>query len=48
MNTPIFKRFDIRSYEMGLYFRNREFKGLLAQGRHWLFDPLSKVRVEIV
>lgn len=48
MNTPIFKRFDIRSYEIGLYFRNREFKGLLAQGRHWLFDLLGKVRVEIV
>src|SRR6476660_9299475 len=48
MNTPILKRFEIRSYEMGLYFRRGEFKGLLAQGRHWLFDPLNKVRVEIV
>jgi regulator of protease activity HflC (stomatin/prohibitin superfamily) len=48
MNIPIFKRFDIRSYEMGLYFRNREFKGLLTQGRHWLFDPFDKVRVEVV
>jgi regulator of protease activity HflC (stomatin/prohibitin superfamily) len=48
MNTPIFKRFDIRSYEMGLYFRNREFEGLLDQGHHWMFDPFNKVRVEIV
>src|SRR5215471_18753146 len=48
MNTPIFKRFDVRSYEMGLHFRNREFKGLLAEGRYWFFDPLGKVRVEIV
>src|SRR5437016_5953503 len=48
MNILIFKRFDIRSYEIGLYFRNRELKGLLAQGRHLLFDPLNKVRVEIV
>src|SRR5205809_2233954 len=48
MNTPILKRFNIRSYEIGLYFRNREFKGLLARGRHWLLDPLGKVRVEVV
>jgi hypothetical protein len=25
----LFKRIKIRSYEMGLYFRNGEFKGLL-------------------
>ena len=48
MNMLIFKRFEIRSYEMGLYFRRGEFKGLLTQGRHWLFDPWGKVRVEIV
>ncbi|HTQ40033.1 MAG TPA: slipin family protein [Pirellulales bacterium] len=48
MNTPILKYVNIRSYEIGLYFRNREFKGLLARGRHWLFDPWSKVRVEVV
>ncbi len=43
-----FKRIKIRSYEIGLYFRDREFRGLLGEGRHWLFDPLCKVRVEIV
>ena len=48
MNTPIFKHVNIRNYEIGLYFRNREFQGLLAQGRHWLFDPLNKVHVEVV
>lgn len=42
------KRFKIRSYEMGLYFRDREFKGLLEPGAHWKFDPLFKVRVETV
>ena len=42
------KHVKIRSYEMGLYFRNGEFKGLLAPGAHWLFDPLLRVRVEIV
>jgi regulator of protease activity HflC (stomatin/prohibitin superfamily) len=48
MNTPIFKRFDIRSYEMGLLFQRGEFKGLLAQGRHRFFDPFGKTRAEIV
>ena len=44
----MFKRIKIRSYEMGLYFHDREFKGLLAEGRHVFFDPLCKVRVEVV
>jgi regulator of protease activity HflC (stomatin/prohibitin superfamily) len=42
------KRFKIRSYEIGLYFRDDEFVGLLSEGRHWLFDPLGRVRIEIV
>ena len=44
----LFKRFTIRSYEMGLYFRDGEFVGLLGEGKHWVFDPLGKIRVEIV
>lgn len=44
----LFKHIQVRSYEMGLYFRNGEFKGLLAEGRHWLFNPLANVRVDIV
>ena len=42
------KRVKIRSYEVGLYFRDGEFKRLLTAGRHWLFDPLWKVRVDVV
>lgn len=42
------KRYKIRSYEMGLLFREDEFQGLLTPGRHWFFDPLGKVRVDIV
>ena len=38
----------IRSYEMGLYFRDGEFKGLLGEGRHWFVDLLGKVKVEVV
>ena len=43
----LFKRIKIRSYETGLYFRDGEFKGLLGEGRHWLFDLLGKVRVDV-
>jgi regulator of protease activity HflC (stomatin/prohibitin superfamily) len=48
----MFKRIKIRSYEMGLLFRDGEFRRLLGNGRHcgryWFFDPLNKVRVEVV
>src|SRR5215475_7285546 len=44
----VFKRFKVRSYEMGLLFRDGEFQGLLATGTHWFFDPLGKVRVDVV
>ncbi|MBN2577657.1 MAG: slipin family protein [Pirellulales bacterium] len=44
----MFKIVKIRSYEMGLYFRDGEFKSLLGEGRYWFFDPLDKVRVEVV
>src|SRR5262245_32030879 len=43
----LFQRVKIRSYEVGLYFRDGEFKRLLPAGRHWLFDPLWKVQVDI-
>ncbi len=44
----VIKTIKIRSYQMGLYFRDGEFVGLLGEGRHWLFDPLGKVRVDVV
>jgi SPFH domain / Band 7 family len=44
----IFRRYRIRSFEMGLYFRDGEFRGLLGEGTHWFCDPLGKVTVEIV
>ena len=42
------KYIEIRSYEMGLRFRDREFVELLAPGAHWLFDLWGKLRVEVV
>jgi regulator of protease activity HflC (stomatin/prohibitin superfamily) len=44
----VIKLVRIRSYEMGLYFHAAEFRGLLEPGRHWFFDPLRRVRVEVV
>ena len=44
----MFKRIKIRSYQVGLFFRDGEFQGLLTAGRHWLFDPLGKTRVDVV
>ena len=41
------KTIKIRSYEIGLHFRDDEFKGLLGAGRHWFVDPLRKVKVEV-
>lgn len=43
----MFKFVKIRSFEMGLYFRDGEFKGLLAKGWHWPFDPFLKVQVYV-
>jgi regulator of protease activity HflC (stomatin/prohibitin superfamily) len=44
----LFKRVVVRSYEAGLYFQNQEFRGILPAGTHWWFDPLDRVRVEVV
>lgn len=43
-----FKRVHIRSFEIGLLFRDGEFKGLVEAGRRWFFDPLGRVRVDVV
>ena len=43
-----FHRHKIRSYEMGLLFRDKEFKGLLGAGTLWFFDQLGKVQVAVV
>src|SRR5438876_6400998 len=48
LNLLIMKLVKVRSYEMGLYFHDGEFKGLLGEGYHWFLDPLNKVQVDIV
>jgi regulator of protease activity HflC (stomatin/prohibitin superfamily) len=42
------KQIKIRSYEIGLKFCDGEFAGLIRSGKHWLFDPLNKVKVRTV
>ena len=44
----VFNRIKIRSYEMGLRFRDGEFEALVAPGRHWIFNPLGRVKVDVV
>jgi regulator of protease activity HflC (stomatin/prohibitin superfamily) len=44
----IFKLIKVPEHEFGLVFRDGEFRGLLEPGRHWFFDPLGRVSVEVV
>src|SRR5262245_19394167 len=48
VNMIFFKRIKVRSYEMGLYFRDKEFMRLLAPGTHWVVAPLFTSHVEVV
>lgn len=43
-----FRKYRIRSYEVGLLFRNGEFCGLLDAGTHRFFDVRGNVRVDVV
>ncbi|MBA4029417.1 MAG: peptidase [Planctomyces sp.] len=43
-----YKLFQIRSFEVGLVFRDGEFRGLLTTGKHRYFDPFNRVKVDIV
>jgi regulator of protease activity HflC (stomatin/prohibitin superfamily) len=40
-------RVKIRSYEKGLYFKDKEFKAILPAGSYWFFDPLNKIDVQV-
>src|SRR5579862_3666291 len=46
--VAMLKIVKIRSFEMGLYFRDDEFKALLGKGWHWFFHPLGRIRVDVV
>jgi regulator of protease activity HflC (stomatin/prohibitin superfamily) len=44
----IVRRLKVREHERGLLFRDREFKGVLRPGIHWLVGLFHEVRVDIV
>ena len=44
----VLRRFKVREHERGLLFKDREFKGVLRPGRHFIWDLLRKVRVDVV
>jgi regulator of protease activity HflC (stomatin/prohibitin superfamily) len=44
----LFGRFKVREHERGLMFRDREWKRVLRPGRHFVWDPLFKVSVDVV
>lgn len=44
----MFKRIKIKPHERGLLFREGAFRAVLRPGVHWHFDPLLKLRGEIV
>jgi regulator of protease activity HflC (stomatin/prohibitin superfamily) len=43
-----FTRAKVRGDEMGLHFRDGEFRGLLGAGTHRFFDPFRRAEVEVV
>ena len=47
-NILFMKTVKVREYEMGLYFRDGEFRGILERGRYRFFDPMGKVKVDVV
>lgn len=48
LNLLLWKTVKVRAFEMGLHFKDGEFQGLLPRGRHWFFDPLGKVTIDVV
>jgi regulator of protease activity HflC (stomatin/prohibitin superfamily) len=44
----MFRRMKIRPHERGLLFREGAFVDVLRPGVHWHYDPLLKLRLEVV
>jgi len=44
----IVRRIKVREYERGLVFRENVFEDVLHPGVHWLWDPLLRLRVDVV
>ncbi|QDS94615.1 FtsH protease regulator HflK [Roseimaritima multifibrata] len=44
----MFKKIHIRSYEVGLKFRENEFVGLIGAGKHFVYMGFGKTKVRVV
>jgi len=44
----LFHRFKVREHERGLLFKDRDYKAVLRPGRRLVWDPLRKVRLDVV
>jgi regulator of protease activity HflC (stomatin/prohibitin superfamily) len=44
----LFRRLKVREHERGLLFKDRDFKAVLRPGRRFVWDPLRKVRLDVV
>ena len=44
----IVRRIKIWEHERGLVFREGDFLGVLRPGVHWMWDPLRKLRIDVV
>ena len=44
----IVRRIKVREHERGLVFRENSFEGVLRPGVHWLWDPLLRLRIDVV
>jgi regulator of protease activity HflC (stomatin/prohibitin superfamily) len=42
------KKFNIGAHERGFLFENGDFKVVLQPGRHWFFDPVDRIRVDVL
>jgi regulator of protease activity HflC (stomatin/prohibitin superfamily) len=45
---PVIRYIKIRQYERGPMYRDKEFQKVLRPGRHLIFDPLFRVKIEVV
>jgi regulator of protease activity HflC (stomatin/prohibitin superfamily) len=48
MFKHVIKYFRVKPYEKGFLFRDGALTDLVGTGSHWFFDPLNKIRVDVV
>src|SRR4051794_33786148 len=46
--VPMIRKLKVRNHERGLLFREGDLIAALQPGTHWKFDPLLKLRFDVV